>query len=300
MAPIAAAITKVVQPKYPYPIHFYIVHEAQPNAFAAPGGNIYVVDSMFYFVHNTEELAGTRAQVEPAPRSARAVKVSTARPAATTRNSTVRASILAISAAAMLGSAGAAAEKVASVDLLSKAADPNPGLSSYTAAATLSAELHALVPVHKTFTGTVYYLKPRRKIVFENVSGPLSRFRELEQTSPSYEELSASYAITPLQDDGTTSAFMLVAKKSGSRVANIQVKVDDASQLATQVIWNYANGGSLRANQKYTSLGSYHVLETEDIAARFPDYSVDGTLQFSNYQLNAAVDPSIFAAPSPS
>ena len=57
--PIAAAITKVVQPQYPFPIHFYIVHEKQPNAFAAPGGNIYVVDSLFYFVKNTEELAGT-------------------------------------------------------------------------------------------------------------------------------------------------------------------------------------------------------------------------------------------------
>lgn len=59
LRPIADAITRVVQPQYPYPIHFYIVHEAQPNAFAAPGGNIYVVDSLFYFVHNKEELAGT-------------------------------------------------------------------------------------------------------------------------------------------------------------------------------------------------------------------------------------------------
>lgn len=59
LKPIASAITRVVQPQYPYPIHFYIVHDAQPNAFAAPGGNIYVVDSLFYFVHNREELAGT-------------------------------------------------------------------------------------------------------------------------------------------------------------------------------------------------------------------------------------------------
>src|SRR6266851_4766333 len=59
LRPIAQAITKAVQPKYQYPIHFYIVHEQQPNAFAAPGGNIYVVDSLFYFVKNTEELAGT-------------------------------------------------------------------------------------------------------------------------------------------------------------------------------------------------------------------------------------------------
>jgi beta-barrel assembly-enhancing protease len=59
LRPIASAITKAVQPRYQYPIHFYIVHEQQPNAFAAPGGNIYVVDSLFYFVKNTEELAGT-------------------------------------------------------------------------------------------------------------------------------------------------------------------------------------------------------------------------------------------------
>ncbi len=59
LRPIADAITKVAQSQYWYPIHFYIVHEKEPNAFAAPGGNIYVVDAMFYFVRNTEELAGT-------------------------------------------------------------------------------------------------------------------------------------------------------------------------------------------------------------------------------------------------
>ena len=57
--PLADQITKVVQPMYPSKIHFYIVHEKQPNAFAAPGGNIYVVDSLFYFVKNKEELTGT-------------------------------------------------------------------------------------------------------------------------------------------------------------------------------------------------------------------------------------------------
>jgi len=59
LRPLAERITRVVQPQYNYPIHFFIVHEAQPNAFAAPGGNIYVTDSLFYFVRNTEELTGT-------------------------------------------------------------------------------------------------------------------------------------------------------------------------------------------------------------------------------------------------
>ena len=59
LRPIADAITRVAQPRYNHPFKFYLVHETQPNAFATPGGNVYVVDSLLYFVRNTEELAGT-------------------------------------------------------------------------------------------------------------------------------------------------------------------------------------------------------------------------------------------------
>jgi predicted Zn-dependent protease len=59
LAPIADAITRAAQPRYNHPFKFYLVHEAQPNAFATPGGNVYVVDSLLYFVKNTDELAGT-------------------------------------------------------------------------------------------------------------------------------------------------------------------------------------------------------------------------------------------------
>jgi len=50
LLPIAAAITRTAQPRYNHPFKFYLVHEAQPNAFATPGGNVYVVDSLLYFV----------------------------------------------------------------------------------------------------------------------------------------------------------------------------------------------------------------------------------------------------------
>jgi len=59
LKPIADAITRAAQPRYNHPFKFYLVHESQPNAFATPGGNVYVVDSLLYFVKNTEELAGT-------------------------------------------------------------------------------------------------------------------------------------------------------------------------------------------------------------------------------------------------
>ena len=59
LKPIADAITRAAQPHYNHPFKFFLVHEAQPNAFATPGGNIYVVDSLLYFVKNQEQLAGT-------------------------------------------------------------------------------------------------------------------------------------------------------------------------------------------------------------------------------------------------
>ncbi len=59
LRPIADAITRSAQPHYNHPFKFYLVHETQPNAFATPGGNIYVVDSLLYFVKNQEQLAGT-------------------------------------------------------------------------------------------------------------------------------------------------------------------------------------------------------------------------------------------------
>src|SRR6516162_3014564 len=59
LRPISDAITKIAQPRYNHTFKFYLVHETQPNAFATPGGNVYVVDSLLYFVKNTEQLAGT-------------------------------------------------------------------------------------------------------------------------------------------------------------------------------------------------------------------------------------------------
>jgi predicted Zn-dependent protease len=59
LKPLADSISQVAQSRYPHPFKFFIVHEPHPNAFATPGGNVYVVDSLLYFVKNTEQLAGT-------------------------------------------------------------------------------------------------------------------------------------------------------------------------------------------------------------------------------------------------
>jgi beta-barrel assembly-enhancing protease len=56
--PIAQQIKRVADPQYFHPFTFILVHESSPNAFAVPGGNVYVTDSLMKFVQNREELAG--------------------------------------------------------------------------------------------------------------------------------------------------------------------------------------------------------------------------------------------------
>jgi hypothetical protein len=190
------------------------------------------------------------------------------------------------------------APRTASMDLLARATDPNPTLSSYTATAQLSALMHAVVPIHETFPGTVYYLRPHRKIEFQGVPGPLSRFRDLASTTPTYEQAMQQYAIAPLTDNGTLSTYSLVPKKSGGRVKNVVVTINDTTALLNGAQWNYTNGGTLKFQQTYTNVGIYRLPAKATINARFPGYSVDGTLTFSNYKPNATVSPSVFASPS--
>ncbi|MBV8198940.1 MAG: hypothetical protein JO263_12480 [Candidatus Eremiobacteraeota bacterium] len=185
----------------------------------------------------------------------------------------------------------------ASVALLQAAANPNPGLKSYTAAARLSATLHGVIPVHETFNGTVYYLKPKRKIVFQNVPGPLSRFKDMAASAPSYEEVAEQYAITPLSDNGTESAYSLVPKKTGSRVKSLNITVNDVLALVTHARWLYTQGGELDFDQSYTKVGGFGLPLRDKIVARFPGYNVDAMLSFSNYKANATVSPSVFASP---
>jgi hypothetical protein len=191
----------------------------------------------------------------------------------------------------------AAMAQTASLDLLRRAIDPNPTLASYTASAQLSATLHVVIPDHKNFSGAVYYLRPKRKIVFQNVSGALSRFKDLASTTPTYDQALAEYTITPLTDNGSVSTYSMVPKKQGSRVKSVTLSVNDSTALVSRAAWLYTNGGTLSFSQTYTNVGTFRLPDKADISARFPGYSVDGTITFSNYKPNAAVSASVFASP---
>jgi predicted Zn-dependent protease len=56
--PIARRVAAVADRQYFVPFRFILVQESDPNAFAVPGGNVYVTTALMSFVHNKEELAG--------------------------------------------------------------------------------------------------------------------------------------------------------------------------------------------------------------------------------------------------
>lgn len=204
---------------------------------------------------------------------------------------------LVATAVAAIVIAGSNQPQVPSLDLLRKAMDPNPALQSYTGSARLAATLHVLVPIHETFNGTVYYARPNRKIEFEHVPGPLSQFRDLASSMPTYDRISAEYAITPLTDTGQRSSYSF-APKAG-RVKNVTLSIDDSTALVTHVEWVYTNGGRLDFDEAYATVDSFELPSTVNISARFPHYSVDGTLTFANYVVNATIPASVFATATP-
>lgn len=56
--PIAGAIASVADRQYYAPFQFVLLDEAQPNAFAMPGGKVYVTTGLLAYLRNSDQLAG--------------------------------------------------------------------------------------------------------------------------------------------------------------------------------------------------------------------------------------------------
>jgi hypothetical protein len=177
---------------------------------------------------------------------------------------------------------------VGHLDLLQSALNPNPTLKTYIATAELVAQTHPL-PLKRTFHGTVYYVAPTRKIVFDSVAGMLSRFQSLTMNTPTWAQAKRDYTISTSGDDGKTSTFTLVPTKSGGRVTSLVVLVDDATALVSRVVYRYHDGSVLSFDQRYQAAGTFQVPAAIDVSAHFPAYSVDAKIRFSDYHTNVPV-----------
>jgi hypothetical protein len=174
------------------------------------------------------------------------------------------------------------------LDLLKTALNPNPTLKSYIATAELVAQTRPM-PLKRTFHGTAYYLAPTQKIVFDHVPGMLSRFQALSTNTLTWAQAKKDYAISPSGDDGKTSTFTLVPTTSGGRVTSLVVLVDDAAALMSRVVYHYRDGSVLSFDERYQTVGAFHVPAATNISAHFPGYSVEGMIRFTEYRTNVPV-----------
>ena len=192
-----------------------------------------------------------------------------------------------------LGAVAVILAQALSADALATALDPNPSLSSYVAAAALDARARP-IPIHKKLSGTAYYQNHQRKIVFDNVSGILAKFKELSAAVPTYAQVQETYDISAPVDDGKLSTFTLVPKKTGTRVNKLILTIDDATKLLSRATWGYTNGSSLQFDSYYTSDGIFNLESKIDIHAKFPGYSVVGTMNLTDYRTNVPIPDAIF------
>ena len=106
--------------------------------------------------------------------------------------------------------------------------------------------------------------------------------------------------VVPSLSAVTAAIRAIIGTSAGSAAAppslpaRVTVSVNDHTALLTHAQWAYTNGGSLSFDQTYSNVGTYRLASTANIAARFPGYSVDGTITFSNYKQNPPVSPTVF------
>jgi hypothetical protein len=171
----------------------------------------------------------------------------------------------------------------------------NAGLKSYQADLHVDVTTHGFPFISPSLDGKAYFEQPdKNAVVFESVPALANAFKKVYPQLEPPSEWPGVYDVTPLSDDGTTSQFRLVRKKSG-RVDHVDVSADDKTATVTSMTYIYKDGGSISFQQTYTVVDGNYVIKTQAGKVDLPQYHADVASSFANYKVNVRVDPQVFA-----
>lgn len=188
-----------------------------------------------------------------------------------------------------------AAQSAAPSDLYARMQKLNAGLKSYQAAFHVDVHMRSFLPLNPSLDGIAYYKQPdKNAIVFNTVPILAQQFKKIYPQLEPPSEWPKLYDVAPGSDDGTTSDFRLVRKKSG-RIDHVDVTVDDKTATVTSMTYVYRDGGSVSFQQTYRAIDGNYVLATQAGKVDLPQYKADVASTFSNYKLNVAIDDGVFA-----
>ena len=185
-------------------------------------------------------------------------------------------------------------------DVLARAVANRHDLHSYQVPVTINGSVKvSFLSVPIAMNGTEYFKAPDKEAMhLNNVPSAAKSFSNTMNAMGTPQTWEANYDIT-LQ--GTTphrnhTAYVLVGTpKHPGNVKTVTMWVNARTFAMESVAFAYANGSALGLEFSHHGLSPYHLPTSIAVTARFPGYSGQARITYGTYQINVAVDDSVFA-----
>jgi hypothetical protein len=187
---------------------------------------------------------------------------------------------------------------IALANLLTRMAQVNADLHSYTA--TMRADVHLLTfPFLETqLVGTIYRKEPDREklVITSGLPVIAQQFGNLYPNIASPQLWPQLFVIKAVSDDGNVTRLHLVPRKRGN-VDHIDARVADATALVTELRWNYRNGGWAEMTQRYSLVDGEQLAVAQQGHINEPGYVADISATVEDYHINAPIADDVFSQP---
>jgi hypothetical protein len=204
---------------------------------------------------------------------------------------------LVLAIALTVGSIGAAPVRAAgdAAAVYGRMQKINANLKSYQADFHVDVTTHGFPFISPSLDGKAYFEQPdKNAVIFDSVPALASQFKKVYPQLEPPAQWPTVYDVTPVADDGTTSQFRLVRKKSG-RVDHVDVTVDDRTATVVSMAYIYKDGGTISFQQTYSVVDGNYVVKSQTGKVDLPSYHADVASSFTNYKLNVRIDQQVFA-----
>jgi hypothetical protein len=168
----------------------------------------------------------------------------------------------------------------------------NPGLKTLIVDQT--ALVHWMGIFHFLLRTTVYAVRPVvYKVIVHEAPAILKPLGDSFYLVSSPDQVLADYRATSIRNSGDdTLVLELAAARPSVNPPGGAVVIDTKRWLVQEITLNY-QWGQLKAQYHYTEIEQFLLPDT--ISVTLPRFPLSADLNYTNYRLNVAIDPAIFA-----
>ena len=184
-------------------------------------------------------------------------------------------------------------------DVLSGMAKQTAGLQAYEVPVTIHAVVKKVISIRFTLSGERYFAAPDKEAIkLKSVPAIAKAFSNLYASLGTPSTWSQTYdlqVVTPDHVSTQPTYELLGTYKHLSSVDHILFDVDASTYDPVEVRWFYRNGATIVMNVQEQSIGTFRLPAVENVDVHFPGYSGHATINYGTYDINVAVQPSVFS-----